>query len=96
MVHFIHRTLAYIITILIFAWWWKAQKTNGTALLQRSVLLPVLLVFVQVSLGIWAVLYSIYPKKFIGIAVAHQFIAMLLLLSFIYLLYILKNKPIKV
>jgi cytochrome c oxidase assembly protein subunit 15 len=96
MVHFIHRTLAYIIAILIFAWWWKAQKTNGTALLQRSVILPLMLVLIQVSLGIWAVLDSIYPKKFIGIAVAHQFIAMLLLLSFIFLLYILKNKPIKV
>ncbi|OPZ17831.1 MAG: Heme A synthase [Bacteroidetes bacterium ADurb.BinA245] len=55
-----------------------------------------MLVLIQVSLGIWAVLDSIYPKKFIGIAVAHQFIAMLLLLSFIFLLYILKNKPIKV
>jgi len=95
MVHFIHRTLAYITTILIFAWWWMSKKATGTALLHRSALLPVLLVFVQVLLGILAILYSVYPKKFIGIAVAHQFVAMLLLLSFIYLLYLIRNKPLK-
>lgn len=93
-VHFIHRSLAYIIFILLVIWWWKAGKIQGTAFFRRSVLIPLVLVCIQVALGIWAVLHSIYPAQFIWIAESHQLVAMLLLLSLIYMLFIVRSKPI--
>lgn len=91
-VHFIHRGLAYIITVLILVWWWKVKNTNNSVLLQKTKEIPLYLVVVQVALGVWAVLNSIYPKQFIWIAEAHQLVAMLLLLSLVFMLFILRSK----
>lgn len=94
-VHFIHRNLAYIITLLVFIWWWKSMKTKGSSLLQKTNWIPLLLVLTQVVLGVWAVLHSIYPKQFIWIAEAHQLVAMLLLLTLIFMFFIIRNKEPK-
>lgn len=85
-VHFIHRNLAYLLTVLIFIWTWRAAKQHGSALFNRVRWLPLLLVLVQVGLGIAAVLTSVekVPQKW-GVfewnAQLHQITAMLLLLS---------------
>jgi cytochrome c oxidase assembly protein subunit 15 len=92
MVHFIHRNLAYILTILVLLWWWKAVKASGTALFRKVKWLPLLLVLIQVLLGVWAVLKSPYPGQFIWIAEAHQLVAMLLLLSLFIILYLLRYR----
>jgi len=91
-IHFIHRNLAYLITILIFVWWWKAGKLKGSALYNKTKLLPLLIVLMQVLLGIFTVLNVLHHNIFVWFAVAHQFTAMLLLLSMIWILFIVRSK----
>ena len=87
-IHFIHRNLAYIITALIIIWIWKAYKIPGTKLFKKARWMPLFIVSLQVILGILAVLNSVNADIFLWLAVAHQFIAMLLLLSLFFMLYI--------
>jgi len=92
-VHFIHRNLAYLISFLILLWTWKAYKINGTKLFRSSRLLPLLIVLLQVLIGILTVLNAINKDTFLWLGIAHQFIAMLLLLSLVFIIYIIRSKP---
>jgi cytochrome c oxidase assembly protein subunit 15 len=91
-VHFIHRNLAYIISVLVFTGWWKANRTKGTTYFQKTKALPSLLVLLQVLLGVFTVLQAASPHSFLWLAVAHQFAAMILLLSLIWMVYIIRSK----
>jgi len=93
-VHFIHRNLAYIISVLVFIWFWKAKKIKGTHLFNKTKALPLVIVLLQVLLGILTVLYAAIPQSFLWLAVAHQFVAMLLLASLVWVLYIVRSKAI--
>ena len=93
-VHFIHRNLAYIISVLVFIWFWKAKKIKGTHLFNKTKALPLVIVLLQVLLGILTVLYAAIPPSFLWLAVAHQFVAMLLLASLVWVLYIVRSKAI--
>jgi cytochrome c oxidase assembly protein subunit 15 len=92
MVHFIHRNLAYIITALVIIWTWKAYRLPGTGLFKKTRGLPLFIVLVQVILGILTVLNSVNTDKFLWLAVAHQFVAMLLLLSLFFMAYITRTR----
>jgi len=74
-VQFIHRGIAYILTILVI-WWWVKAKAIGSI---RN--LPLILVCLQVLLGIFTVMYSADKQLLLWLGVAHQFVAMLLLLA---------------
>src|SRR5262249_50442226 len=54
-VHFIHRNLAYLITILIFIWFARAKRIKG-ALFNKTSWIPLALVLLQLVLGIFTVL----------------------------------------
>ncbi|MFI5129234.1 MAG: COX15/CtaA family protein [Chitinophagales bacterium] len=88
MIHFIHRNLAYLITALIILWTWKAYRVQGSQLFKKTRWIPLIIVLVQGILGVLTVLNSINPGKFLWLAVAHQFIAMLLLSALFFMLYI--------
>lgn len=92
MIHFIHRNLAYLITVLVMIWTWKAYKTDGTQLFQSTRWMALFLVLLQVVLGVLTVLNSIDPDRFLWLAVAHQFIAMLLLLALFFMMYIIRSR----
>jgi cytochrome c oxidase assembly protein subunit 15 len=92
-VHFIHRNLAYVITALIFIWWWKARKRGGSNLFHKTRVIPLLIVLLQVLLGILSVLKVADSKTFLWLAETHQLVAMLLLLSLVWMIYILRSKP---
>lgn len=96
-IHFIHRTLAYIIFVLIILWWLKARKYNYSPSFNKAKNLPLIFVFVQVILGILSILNS--PKIILGhfgvfewFAQLHQLTGMLLLLSLISVIYLLRFK----
>jgi cytochrome c oxidase assembly protein subunit 15 len=96
-IHFIHRTLAYIIFFATVLWWWYARRISSSQTFNRVKHLPVLLVFLQVALGIFAVLQS--PKIVAGhfgsfewLALMHQLVGMLLLLSLVAILHITRMK----
>lgn len=93
-IHFIHRNLAYLISILVFVWCWKAGKVTGTKLFQKTKWLPLLIVLLQVLLGILTVLNVLNKNTFLWLGVAHQFVAMILLLSLVWILYTVRSKTI--
>ena len=88
MIHFIHRNLAYVITILIIGWTWKAALLPASRLFKQTRWIPLAVVLLQVTLGILTVLNSVNRGSFLWLAVAHQFFAMLLLLSIFFMMYI--------
>lgn len=96
-IHFIHRSLAYILFLLILFWTWKAYKVKGSSLFIKSRWLPFLLVCLQIILGIFSVITSvrIIPNRwgiFEWMAQLHQLFAMFLLLSLVWMVYLLKSK----
>jgi len=96
-IHFVHRSLAYVLLLLILFWTWKANRISGDTLLAKTKWLPLALVIIQVVLGIYSVLTSvkIVPNHwgvFEWLAEAHQLTAMFLLLSLIWMTYLLKSK----
>lgn len=95
-IHFIHRGLAYLLLILVIMLSIRLFKKAGNNLYHKTRWLPMLLVSVQVLLGIGAVLFSlkIVPKQwgvFEWVAQLHQLVAMLLLLSLVWILYLVRE-----
>ncbi len=95
-IHFIHRSLAYIIFVLILIWWFKAKKQN-TVSFNKAKHWPLIFVFIQIVLGILTLLNS--PNIVLGhfrifewLAQLHQLTGMLLLLSLMSVFYLLKSK----
>lgn len=91
MVQFIHRGIAYLFTILVLIWFIKAKSHTISSLFNRTKLLPVVLVVLQVILGILTVLYSTNATAIVWFGVLHQFVAMLLVMSLIWVLYLVKK-----
>lgn len=90
-VQFIHRGIAYFLFILIVLWYTRALKLSASSLFRRWRHLPMLLVTVQVVLGVFTVVYSPDKNILLWLGVAHQFVAMLLLLSLVLTKYLLKR-----
>jgi cytochrome c oxidase assembly protein subunit 15 len=96
-IHFIHRSLAFILFISILSWTWKATKTKFSGLYSKTKWLPLFFVIVQAGLGIGSVLTSVHiiPNHwgwFEWFALAHQAVGMLLLLSLIWIAYLIRGK----
>ena len=96
-IHFIHRNLAYLLTVLIVLWTVKAAKQNSSRLFNKVKWFPLLLVLVQVCLGIAVVLTSLQKKQqhwglFEWNAQVHQVVGMLLLLSLVSVYFLYKAK----
>jgi cytochrome c oxidase assembly protein subunit 15 len=90
-VHFIHRNLAYLITIMILAWFFRSRKIKSR-LFRNTNWLPLALVLLQLIIGVFTVVNSPDPKALRWLGVTHQFIAMCLLLSLIFEFYLLHKK----
>jgi cytochrome c oxidase assembly protein subunit 15 len=91
-VHFIHRTLAYLIFFMTIIWFIKSRKVENNSLLKKTNWLPPLVVSLQVLLGILTVLNSPRPKALLWLGVSHQFVAMMLLLLLLFEFYVLREK----
>jgi cytochrome c oxidase assembly protein subunit 15 len=91
-IQFIHRGLAYLISILVAIWWWKAAQTPVYSRLHRIRYLPLLLVLLQVLLGVLTVMNS-QVKIPMLLAILHQFTGMLLLLALVWTLFLSSGKP---
>jgi len=95
-VHFIHRGLAYLLLLLSLAWTYRANKLLAkTRAFQKTKCLPLAFIVLQVLLGILAVLNSpqIVPNHwglFDWLAQLHQIVAMLYLLTMVWMLYIVR------
>jgi cytochrome c oxidase assembly protein subunit 15 len=92
-IHFIHRTLAYLITFLIIIWVYYARAVSYSRAFNKAKNLTVFLVMAQVCLGILTVLNSTKIAAgrfgvFEWLAEMHQLTGMLLLLSLVSVIYI--------
>ncbi|UYQ92912.1 COX15/CtaA family protein [Chitinophaga horti] len=89
-IHFIHRGLAYLLTILIAIWFWKSAVVKDDSQLHRIRILPLLLVLLQVFLGVITVLNS---KSEIPLyyALLHQFVGMLLLMAMVWTRFLVRK-----
>jgi len=77
-VHFVHRGLAYALTLALVAWWWSARNALPTL---RHLVLG--LVLMQVTLGVLATVQSVYAHQLLYFGVAHQLVALLLTLALV-------------
>lgn len=91
MVHFIHRGMAYLLTILLLIWFFKAGKTPASSLIHKRRWLPLVLLLLQVVLGILTVIYSYDAKALLWFGVLHQFTAMMLMVSLVWALYVVRR-----
>ena len=96
LIHFIHRGIAYILFLLIILWTIPLSKRPGSVLFIKTRWAPLLIVIVQVLLGIGSVLLSsrIVPGHwgvFEWFAQLHQLTGMLLLLSLVWMLFLLRG-----
>jgi cytochrome c oxidase assembly protein subunit 15 len=98
-VHFIHRSLAYLIALFILIWWFNAKSIITSSAFNKAKNLALFLVIAQVVLGIFTVITSpqIEAGKFglfEWLAEMHQLTGMLLLLSMVSSVYIVGKKEI--
>jgi heme a synthase len=96
-IHFVHRNLAYLITLLTVLWYYYSIRKQTSMLFKATCFVPVALVLLQVLLGIVSVLTSlqIIPNRwgvFEWMAQLHQLAGMCLLLSFIWVLFLVRRK----
>jgi heme a synthase len=96
-IHFMHRTLAYIILILTFIYTYKASRViSHSQTFNKLRSIPAVLVSVQVLLGIFSLVASrqIIPNRwgaFEWLAQFHQVTGLLLALSLLPMLYIVRR-----
>ncbi len=93
-VQFIHRGIAYIILISVMVWFIKAIKIKATLLFSKARYIPLVFIIVQVLLGITTVITSPYGNNLVWFGVAHQLMAILFLMSIVFMLYIIRSSPV--
>lgn len=82
-VQFVHRTMAYVVVGLMFLLFYKSKKYTLTNQQKNGLNAMVTIVFIQFTLGVFTLLYSV-P---IWLGLAHQVVAFFLLTSMTYTLH---------
>lgn len=90
-IQFIHRGFAYILLVTVIFWFIKARQTGATPLFIKSRFIPLGLIILQVLLGITTVLTSPYGNNLVWFGVAHQLVAILFLVTIVFMLYIVRS-----
>jgi heme a synthase len=98
-IHFVHRMLAYLLTIMVIAWTFQSFNIKER-IFAATRFLPLSLVIIQVALGVFTVLTSINIRparwnEFEWMAQLHQFVALLLLLSITLAAFLVRNKSLQ-
>ena len=96
-IHFIHRNLAYLIFILISIYTFVGMRLSGSKKFKNWRIYPFVLGVIQVLLGIFTVLSSVTIhanqwKVFETIALAHQMVAMFLMLALLLQIFLLNKR----
>ena len=90
-VQFIHRGIAYLLTIFVFIWWMKARKFKSNDLFNNTKWIPMFFILLQVVLGILTVIRSPFENNLVWFGLAHQFIAMLFLISMMWMIFLVRS-----
>ena len=94
-VQFIHRGIAYTLLVLVFIWWYKARKIHGSFLFTKTKFLPAMFISIQIILGILTVILSPYGNNIVWFGVAHQLVAILFLVTMVFMLYIVRSPSLQ-
>jgi heme a synthase len=95
-IHFVHRTLAYLLTALVMLWTLQALRVKQSGLFNALKFWPLALVLLQVYLGVMSAVTSLkaVPQGW-GVfewnAQLHQLVAMFLLLSLVMAVFLLRR-----
>lgn len=90
-IHFIHRGLAYLLVIITVIWWFRSGAWAASKLFNRLRVSFTLLVLLQVLLGILTVLNATHAGALVVLGVMHQFVAMVLLMVLVSLLFVVRK-----
>ncbi|GAB3415442.1 COX15/CtaA family protein [Niabella aquatica] len=82
-IQFIHRGLAYLITILVIIYTIMLYRQPVSTAVYRLRNIPLLTTIAQVVLGICTLVYYLDPQAKLWLGIAHQFVGMLLLISLV-------------
>ena len=94
MIHFVHRGFAYVLLLAVVLFFLKSKKYMNNIIFKRLRLAFLLLIMLQILLGILTVMNATITERFIWLGVTHQFVAMLLVMNLVSLLYVLRgNRP---
>lgn len=93
-IQFIHRGFGYIILISVLIWFFKAINIKGTLLFNKTRGIPLVFIIVQVLLGICTIITSPYGNNLVWFGVGHQLVAILFLISIVFMLYIIRSSPV--
>lgn len=94
-VHFIHRGLAYLLTVLILLIVYNLHQHRVQPWVKKVSRIVAVILITQVVLGITTVMNATSPNALLWLGVAHQFVAMLLLTSWVILIYLTKQRKLK-
>ncbi len=92
MIHFIHRGLGYLLLIFAILFFVESRKIIHHALFNKGSKLLLILFITQVALGIMTVLYSTNKMALVWLGVSHQFVAMLIVVCLLSLIFITKKE----
>jgi cytochrome c oxidase assembly protein subunit 15 len=93
-IHFIHRGIGYLLFIAVMVFFFQSKSIAKNPLFQKLRIRLLLLIFVQIILGVLALLNATNVNSFIMLGVAHQFNAMLIVMVLLSLLFLVR-KPIR-
>lgn len=90
-VQFIHRTIAYLLTLFVFVWWIKAVKIKSNDLFNKTKWMPLFFILLQIVLGILTVIRSPFGNNLVWFGLTHQFTAMLFLISMVWMIFLIRS-----
>ncbi|MBX2939844.1 MAG: COX15/CtaA family protein, partial [Ferruginibacter sp.] len=93
MVHVMHRNLAYLLAILVILFFIQTKHLQNSTLFKKLRISFLLLLLIQILLGIFTVTYAHNADAFTWFGVAHQFVAMLLVMALTALLFLVRKHP---
>lgn len=90
-IQFIHRCIAYVLIVLVFIWTIKSGKVRSNYLFNKTKWLPLFFILIQTVLGILTVTTSPYGNNLVWFGLAHQFTAMLFLVTMVWMIFLIRN-----
>lgn len=92
LIQFLHRNTAYLLTIIVLWFSWRAFKATYSGLFRLGIILLVSMLVIQVLLGIFTLINSIGTVP-VGLGVLHQAGAILLLTAALFVKYQMMSPP---
>jgi len=91
-IQLIHRSIAYFIFIFTVIFFFRTRKISNNNIFKKLRIAFLLLIITQVILGITTVLHAASPSGLVWFGVAHQFVAILVIICLMSLFYLVRIK----